>query len=177
MSSKRNKPCKCGSGKKYKKCCMKQFVKGACALKPCKPLPKLPPFDENKVRKLIVVAKELIDSGKIQRMQTSGRTDVSKSEKIEILSTVSAQHFTESIAMNAQETENLTGLVGNRYMIRGVNIQSIQPIKFRLIFWGTDGFNDTALDTDSYIDDVELDMSEDPAFRIDNTGQYYLNGS
>ena len=108
-------------------------------------------------------------------MQESGRIEISKAERIEIYSTVSTSHFTESIAMDAQETENLTGLTGNRYMVRGVNIQSVQPLKYRLIFWGKDTFDDTDLDTDSYIDDVELDMTNSPAFRIDNANQHRLN--
>ena len=103
------------------------------------------------------------------------QADISKAEKIEIYSTVSTTHFTESIAMNAQETENLTGLTANMYMVRGVNIQSVQPLKYRLILWGTDGFNNTDLDTDSYIDDVILDMTKSSAFRIDNANQYRLN--
>jgi len=103
------------------------------------------------------------------------QTDVSKAEKIEIVSTISTTNFTEAIAMYAQETENITGLSSNRYMVRAVNIQSIQPLKYRLIFWGKDTFDDTDLEVDSYIDDVELDMTSSPTFRINNTNQYLLN--
>jgi len=108
-------------------------------------------------------------------MQETLRIEVNKAEKIEIRSTVSTQHFTDAIVMNAQETENITGLKNNRYMVRGVNIQSVQPLKYRLVFWGRDIFDDIALDTDTYIDDVELDMTTSPAFRIDNINQYRLN--
>lgn len=108
-------------------------------------------------------------------MKESGRVEVGRAERIEIYSTVSTTHFTGAIVMNAQETENLTGLSGNRFLVRGVNIQSVQPLKYRLIFWGRDTFDDTALDTDTYIDDVELDMSASPAFRVNNVNQYYLN--
>ena len=108
-------------------------------------------------------------------MLPSGRTEVNKAEKIEIYSTIKTTHFTGTIAMNAQETENLTGLVSNKYLIRGVNFQSIQPLKYRLIFFGRDTFNNTDLDVDTYIDDVELDMTAAPAFRINNANQYYLN--
>ncbi len=103
------------------------------------------------------------------------QTAVSKAEKIEVYSTDKDVHFTGAIVMNAEEQENLTGLLSNRYMIRGVNIQSIQPLKYRLIFWSSDQFSNVDLDLDYYIDDVELDMSASPAFRINGVNQYYLN--
>lgn len=103
------------------------------------------------------------------------QADVSKAEKIEIISTDKDTHFTGTINYLDHEKENITGLTVNKYMIRGVNIQSIQPLKFRLVFWGKDTFDNTDLDVDSYIDDVELDMSQDPAFRINNANQYRLN--
>ncbi len=103
------------------------------------------------------------------------QTTISKAEKIEIYSTDSTLHFTGGIVTNAMENTNLTGLLSNRYMIRGVNIQSMQPLVYNLIFWSTDGFDDVVLNTDSFIDNVELDMSTPPAFRINGANQYYLN--
>ena len=104
------------------------------------------------------------------------QTDVSKSEKITIVESSTSSHFTGAIAQFAQETENLTGLSDNRIFIRGINAQSIQKLKYRLIFWKTDTFDNTTLNDDSYIDDVILDFTNDEsAFQIGNTGQYYLN--
>jgi len=103
------------------------------------------------------------------------QTAVSRAEKVEIYSTDKDVHFTGALAMNAHETENITGLLSNRYMIRGVNFQSIQPLIYRLIFWSSSTFNNTDLDLDTYIDDVELDMTVLPAFRINGINQYYLN--
>lgn len=103
------------------------------------------------------------------------QTAISKAEKIEIYSTDSTLHFTGAIVLNAMETVDLTGLLSNRYMIRGVNIQSMQPLIYNLIFWSSDTFEDVTLNTDSYIDNVELDMSVAPAFRINGANQYYLN--
>lgn len=108
-------------------------------------------------------------------MQESGRTEISKAERIEIISTQSTLHFTGAIALNSHETENINGLTENRYMIRAVNIQSVQPLKYQLIFWGSDGFDDTDLDVDSFLDSVELDMSTSPAFQINGINQYRLN--
>jgi hypothetical protein len=103
------------------------------------------------------------------------QTAVSKAEKIEIYSTNKDTDFTGAIVMNDHQKLNLTGLLSNRYMVRGVNIQSIQPLKYRLIFWSSSAFDNVDLNLDTYIDDVELDMSSSPAFRINNAGQYYLN--
>lgn len=106
------------------------------------------------------------------------QSDVSKSEKISIIKTDKDTHFTSAIVQFNHETENLTGLTDNKIFIRGVNIQSDQNLKFRLIFWTKDTFADTDLDLDTYIDDVILDMSDTTnTFRINNTGQYYLNVS
>lgn len=104
------------------------------------------------------------------------QSDISKSEKISILETDKDTHFTTAISQFDHETESLSGLSDNRVFIRGVNIQSDQPLKYRLIFWTKDTFANADLDTDSYIDDVVLDMSDESStFRINAAGQYYLN--
>ncbi|MCK5601497.1 hypothetical protein KAR91_06505 [Candidatus Pacearchaeota archaeon] len=104
------------------------------------------------------------------------KADVGRSERISILETVSTLHFTGAISQWDDETVNLTGLSDDKVFIRGVNIQSIQNLKYRLIFWKTDTFSDTDLDIDSNNDDVILDMSDaENAYRRNNTGQYYLN--
>lgn len=108
-------------------------------------------------------------------MQESGRVDVHKSEKIETYSTVSTLHFTGAIALYGNETENITGLSSNKMTIKDINIQSMQPLIWLLQFYGSDGFDDTDLDADSYLSEIELDMTEEPAFRVNNAGQYKLN--
>jgi len=105
-------------------------------------------------------------------------SNIVKAEKIEIYNSVSTIHFTGAIAFNAQETENITGLLGNKYFIRGVNIQSIQPLDFNLIFYSSDVFDTPGvLDTDTFLDSVELDMTAAPTYRINNANQYKLNVS
>ena len=103
------------------------------------------------------------------------QADISKAERIEIIETVSTTHFTGAIVMNAHESENITGLVGNRYMIRGINVQSDQPLKFMLEFYGKDTFDSTDIDVDSFIDHVEIDLSSYPTFRVNGADQYKLN--
>jgi len=117
-------------------------------------------------------------SYQITEYETTLQTVVSKAEEIEIINTDKDLHFTGQITINSHEKENITGLLGNKYLIRGVNIQSNQNLKYRLIFWSKDIFDNTDLNTDSYIDDVELDMtSSTSAFRIDSADQYRLNVS
>jgi len=112
---------------------------------------------------------------RISEHELKQQTAVNAAEKIEIVSTDDTVHFTGAIVQFDQEKENLKGLSGNRFTIRGVNIQSVQPLKFNLIFWSTSGFNNTDLNVDSFIDFVTLDMSASPTFRINSAGQYYLN--
>ena len=104
------------------------------------------------------------------------QTDVSKSEKISIIRTDKDINFTSSIVQYNHDTENLTGLTDNKVYIRGINAQSDQNLKYRLIFWTKDTFDDTDLDSDAYIDDVLLDFTDtESVFRINNTNQYYIN--
>lgn len=67
-------------------------------------------------------------------------------------------HFTGQITQNAQEAENLTGVAWNKVRVRGVMIASDQQLRFVLRFWRTDGFDDTNLDSDAFIGEIELDL-------------------
>lgn len=107
-----------------------------------------------------------------------------KAEKVETYSTVSTVHFTGAIPFQAQQTTDVNGLpynriIGNKYYIRGVNIQSVQPLIYNLIFYTSNNPYNTAgiLDTDTFIDHVELDLSQPPAYRIANANQWKLNVS
>lgn len=104
------------------------------------------------------------------------KADVGRSERNNIIKTIAATHFTDLISQYDIETESLEELSDNKVFIRSVNIQSIQPLKFRLAFWNSASFADTDLDEDSENDDVVLDMSDIVnAWRISNANQYYLN--
>jgi len=108
-------------------------------------------------------------------MIESGRVEVARSEKNEKYWSVSTLHFTDLIAMNNTEDENIVGLLGNKYTIRGISIQSVQPLLFMLDFYGSDTFRSSDLDLDTYLGSVELDMSEYPAVQKNGSGQYYLD--
>ncbi len=83
-------------------------------------------------------------------------------------------HFTGAIAQNAKEDENLAGLVSNKIRITGVSIQAKENLNFRLIFWGTDGFDDTNLDNDKFQAETKLDIPT-YGYRIGGANQYYLD--
>lgn len=100
---------------------------------------------------------------------------LARGEEVLPLASDKDEHFTEAITMNNQETESIAGLLSNKIYIHGVNIQSVQALKYRLIFWWDANFDDTDIDVDSYAGHVELDMTSSPAFRIDSANQYYLD--
>lgn len=95
-------------------------------------------------------------------------------ERIFILSSNSTQHFTESLSQNEQEFENISGMVSNKVFIRGVNIQAMQNLYFRVIFWSSADGASSDLDEDSFLDYVDLDLAT-TSFQTPGTPQYRLN--
>jgi hypothetical protein len=83
-------------------------------------------------------------------------------------------NFTGAIAQYAKEDENLTGLLMNKIRITGVSLQSDENLSYRVIFWKTDGFDNTDLDLDSYCGETIIDLPAD-GFRIGGANQYYLD--
>ncbi len=72
----------------------------------------------------------------------------------------SAQHFTEELAKNESEQENIAGLVSHKVLIRNVAINSVQPLHFRIEFYSKDTFTDSDLDEDTFLGAVELDLTK-----------------
>jgi len=110
--------------------------------------------------------------------------NIQKSEKIIVLSTDKDTHFTGALNQNFMETELFTSeLVSNKIRIVAINGQSMQPLKYRLIFWGSSATqNTTDLDSDTYLTDVVMDFSDTlSTFQIDTgaglVNQYYLDVS
>lgn len=60
-------------------------------------------------------------------------------------------HFTGALATNAGEDENITGLKNNAILITGIAVVSDQNLDWDVQFYATDGFDDTDLDTDSFV--------------------------
>jgi len=90
-----------------------------------------------------------------------------------ILKTDKDTHFTEAIAQNGHEEENLTGLPSNVITIKQIVILSDQNLNFDVAFFGTDGFANADLDVDSYLGSVNLDLATN-GFQLGGSGQYYL---
>ena len=69
-------------------------------------------------------------------------------------------HFTDELAKNESERENLTGLVSSKILIRNVAINSAQSLHFRLEFYARDTFTNSDLNVDTFIGAVELDLEK-----------------
>ena len=66
--------------------------------------------------------------------------------------------FTELIAKNGVERENLTGLRTNRVRIVKASIQSDQQLWYEILLYATDAFEETDLDTDRFIASIEFNL-------------------
>ena len=77
---------------------------------------------------------------------------------IKSVTSIAGNHFTDALAKDASEQENLTGLVSNKIIIRSVSISSNQTLHLRLEFYSKDTFTDSDLDEDSFVGSVDLDL-------------------
>lgn len=105
-----------------------------------------------------------------------GIVNIDRGEKLQVMKSIEVSEFSDAIVTYDQEFENMRGinnegLISNRIRIRGVNIYSVQPLYYHLIFWGNRVFAGT------HIDDVYLDLRKTPTFRIANTGRYYYSST
>lgn len=82
-------------------------------------------------------------------------------------------HFTGSIATNAKEDENITGLESNSGLITSVTIISDQNLAWELYFWGTDGFDDTSdLDGEYFLGRITFAASDGDQIGAANQYRY-----
>lgn len=111
-------------------------------------------------------------------MIRTGITNIKKSESIQFVKTNTLVHFTDAIVRYAHETENLNGLSADKIVIKEINVQSAQPLKYKLWLWSNDTFDDTNLNIDSFKTSVLLDFSgtdDETVDRLNNANQYYLD--
>lgn len=103
-------------------------------------------------------------------------TTITRAEKIETYNSISTIDFIGAVPINGMAIANITPpLLSNKYTIRGINIQSVQQIDFDLIFFSSAVFDTPGvLDTDTFLDSAELDMTVFPTFRINNANQFRL---
>jgi len=83
-------------------------------------------------------------------------------------------HFTQKLLQNQCENETLN-LPTNKCVIDGVTVQSKQPLNYKLIIFGNNYFNNSNMNIEKFIGSIDLDMTQSPTFRIDNSNQYRLN--
>jgi len=81
--------------------------------------------------------------------------------------------FLSEIVQNAKEDADLSGLTSNAVAILAVIIQGKEQLSYRVIFWSKDTFDNANLDEDTYIDHVDLDLSN-LGIQIAGAGQFYL---
>lgn len=99
---------------------------------------------------------------------------VTSTQRFHTVSTDKDTHFTGALAQYAKEDENVTGLASNNIRITNIAIQSDQNLHFWLVFWATDGFDNTDLDTDTFKGAVELDLSV-WGLQPGGANQYYMS--
>lgn len=111
-------------------------------------------------------------------MIRTGVTNVNKSESISFVRTNAGSNFTGAIVMNDHIVENLPRLSDDRIVIKEINVQSVQNLKYKLWFWSNDTFDDVSLNVDSYRTSVLIDMTNsnnETVDRLNNANQYYLD--
>lgn len=82
-------------------------------------------------------------------------------------------HFTGSLAQNAMEVENISGLPFQSGTIVGVVIQSDQNLDWDVFVWGKDELDNTDLDLDTFLGHAKLVVADGE--RIAGAGQYYYD--
>lgn len=85
-------------------------------------------------------------------------------------------NFTGALIQNAKEDENLTGLASNKIMIKAVRIEADQALDFAVIFWSKDTFDDTNLDSDTFIEWVRFQLDGTTGLNVirpGGAGQFY----
>jgi len=83
-------------------------------------------------------------------------------------------HFTQELLQNQCENEILN-IPTNKCVIDGLTIQSKQPLNYKLLIFGNNYFNNSNMNIEKFIGSIDLDMTQSPTFRIDNSNQYRLN--
>lgn len=96
--------------------------------------------------------------------------DVAKSKSY-ILRSDKDTHFTEAIAQNNSEEENITGLEANKIRITRITLTADEELNFRVWLFGTDGFTNTDMDSDRYITWENFDLTTNGK-QYTNTGFY-----
>ena len=102
-----------------------------------------------------------------------GVINIDKAERLMLISTNVNTHFTEAIALNAIEYEDIDGLIASKINIRGIYLQAKEAMLYTLWLWKDSGHANADLNLDSNKDMINLDVGTSGK-RIAVAGQYYL---
>lgn len=103
-----------------------------------------------------------------------GTTTITSVQGFVVIESGKATHFTGALNQFAKEDENLTGLLADNIRITGIGILSEQQLKYKLVFWYEDGFENADYDLDAYCGEVEMDI---PTYghQVGGAGIYYMD--
>lgn len=103
-----------------------------------------------------------------------GTTTITTRQGFTVIETDKDTHFTGALAQFEKEDENLAGLLADNIRITGIGILSEQQLKYKLLFWYKDTFEDADPDVDEFCGEIELDI---PTYgiQIGGAGTYYLD--
>lgn len=105
-----------------------------------------------------------------------GIVNIDRSEGVLTLSSDKDAHFTEAIALNAIEYEDIVGLTTNKITIKGVNIQAQEAMFYTLWLWKDSGHANVDIDVDSFREFVNIDVATSGK-RIAVANQWYLQST
>lgn len=67
-------------------------------------------------------------------------------------------HFTGAIAQDGVERETLANLRSDRVRISKISIQAIQQLRFQVLLYSTEDYDESNLDNDKFVASVDLDL-------------------
>ena len=83
-------------------------------------------------------------------------------------------NFTGALGQYAKEDENLTGIITNKIGIYGLSIVSDQQLKYKVLLWSKDTFDDSDLDLDEFITEIDADLTV-YGWQVDGTGPWRMS--
>jgi len=107
-------------------------------------------------------------------MATTQLGEITTRQAFYTLSSDKDLHFVGALATGIKEDANLTGLLGDKIRIESIAIQADEALNFYVLFFRTDGFDNTDLDLDTFCGMANLDLAS-YGKRVGGANQYYLS--
>ena len=83
-------------------------------------------------------------------------------------------HFTGALGQYAKEDENLVGMITNKGRISGITLESDQQLWYKVLIWSKDTFDDTDLDLDTLIGEIDMKLNI-YGWQVNGTGTWYMD--